>query len=62
MRTNYNMTKNDNNIYINNIMNNYRNQSSKKNMKNNKINDYKYFSPRLIIKDISHKIMPPNEI
>ena len=43
-------------------MNNYRNQSSKKNMKNNKINDYKYFSPRLIIKDISHKIMPPNEI
>ena len=62
VRTNYNMTKNDNNIYINNIMNNYRNQSSEKNMKNNKINDYKYFSPRLIIKDISHKIMPPNEI
>ena len=57
VRTNYNFGKNDGK----NKIINYRNQSVKKN-KNNFTNIYKYFSPRLLIKDISHKIMPPNEL
>ena len=57
VRTNYNFGKNDGK----NKIINYRNQSVKKN-KNNLTNIYKYFSPRLLIKDISHKIMPPNEL
>ena len=54
VRTNYNLSKNESN----NKIINYRSQSVKK----NKSNNYKYFSPRLLIKENSHKIMPPNEL
>ena len=57
VRINYNIGKND----INNKISNYRNKSSTK-IENNYSNYYKYFSPKLIIKDITHKIMPPNEL
>ena len=49
-RTNYNnsLKKDDNNK-------NFRKNA-------NALSNYKYVSPRLIIKDITHKIMPPNEL
>ena len=39
----------------------FRNQTSKRSTEN-LTNYHNYVSPRLIIKDISHKIMPPNEL
>ena len=52
------------NTINNNISNKnggFRNQTSLKNS-DNYTNSYKYLSPRLIIRDITHKIMPPNEL
>ena len=39
----------------------YRNQKSERNILNNG-NNFKYISPRLILQDITHKIMPPNQL
>jgi hypothetical protein len=45
--------------------NSMKNEENNKNQRKNSDvfpNYYKYVSPRLIIRDINHKIMPPNEL